>query len=201
MIERNVSLKDFIGIYDNYVSNQDCEQAIKFFNDKQKFNQTMNRVASENADGIVKKDAQFFAEPHNVEIWSDTLKPLIFNFDTALKHYENNTGIKNVYGNKDFSYTNFKIQKTLPSEGYHVWHIEHTTGFNNSNRILSYIIYLNDVEEGGETEFLHQSVRVKPKKNRIVIFPATFPYLHRGNPPLKGEKYIFTSWMLAPYND
>ena len=31
MIERNVSLKDFISIYDNYVSNQDCEQAIKFF--------------------------------------------------------------------------------------------------------------------------------------------------------------------------
>ena len=28
----------------------------------------MTRIASENADGIVKKDAQFFAEPHNVEV-------------------------------------------------------------------------------------------------------------------------------------
>ena len=146
MIERNVSLKDFIGIYDNYVSNQDCEQAIKFFNDKQKFNKTMTRIASENADGVFKKDAQFFAEAHNVEVWSDTLKPLIFNFDLALKHYEKNTGIKDVYGKKDFNYTNFKIQKTLPGEGYHVWHIEHTNGFDYSNRVISYIIYLNDVE-------------------------------------------------------
>ena len=56
-------------------------------------------------------------------------------------------------------------------------------------------VYLNDVEEGGETEFLHQSVRVKPKKGRIVIWPAAFPYVHRGNQPLSGEKYLLTSWI------
>lgn len=63
-------------------------------------------------------------------------------------------------------------------------------------RLATAICYLNDVEEGGETEFLHQSVRVQPKRGRIVIWPAGFPYLHRGNPPLAGEKYILTSWMM-----
>ena len=58
-----------------------------------------------------------------------------------------------------------------------------------------YSIYLNTVEEGGETEFLYQSQRVKPVKGRIVIWPAGFPYVHRGNPPLSGEKYIVTSWI------
>ena len=58
-----------------------------------------------------------------------------------------------------------------------------------------YTIYLNDVEEGGETEFLHQSVRVKPKTGRIVFWPAGYPFVHRGNPPLKGEKYIMTGWL------
>ena len=53
-----------------------------------------------------------------------------------------------------------------------------------------------DIEEGGETEFLHFSKRVKPKTGRIVIWPAAFPYVHRGNPPLAGEKYILTSWMM-----
>ena len=38
-------------------------------------------------------------------------------------------------------------------------------------------------------------VRVR-KKGRIVIWPAGFPYVHRGNPPLKHEKYILTSWMM-----
>jgi hypothetical protein len=54
------------------------------------------------------------------------------------------------------------------------------------------------VEEGGETEFLHQSIRAKPVKGRCVIWPAAFPYVHRGNPPLQGEKYIMTSWMMLP---
>ena len=89
-----------------------------------------------------------------------------------------------------------KIQKTLPTEGYHVWHVEHGSGYKNEPRALVYSVYLNDVKEGGETEFLHQSVRVKPKKGRIVIWPAGFPYVHRGNPPLSGKKYILTSWMM-----
>jgi hypothetical protein len=76
-----------------------------------------------------------------------------------------------------------------------VWHVEHGEGFANEPRAFVYSVYLNDVEEGGETEFLHFSKRVKPKTGRIVIWPAGFPYVHRGNPPLSGEKYIITSWM------
>ena len=53
-----------------------------------------------------------------------------------------------------------------------------------------------NIDRDWETEFLNQSTRVKPKKGRIAIWPAGFPYVHRGNPPLKGEKYILTSWML-----
>jgi hypothetical protein len=96
----------------------------------------------------------------------------------------------------DFKYTNLKIQKTLPTEGYHIWHLEHNKGFNNEPRAFVFSVYLNDVDEGGETEFLHFAKRVKPKTGRIVIWPAAFPYVHRGNPPLSGEKYIITSWMM-----
>ena len=37
---------------------------------------------------------------------------------------------------------------------------------------------------------------IKPKTGRIVIWPAGFPYVHRGNSPLSGKKYILTSWMM-----
>ena len=63
-----------------------------------------------------------------------------------------------------------------------------------TRRVLVNMMYLNDVDEGGETEFLYQSMRVQPKKGRVVIWPAGFTHTHRGNPPLAGEKYIATAW-------
>ena len=105
------------------------------------------------------------------------------------------SGFQNVTINNEnvFEFTALKLQKTLPTEGYHIWHLEHSPMQMDSNRAFVFSIYLNDVEEGGETEFLHFSKRVKPTTGRIVIWPAAFPYLHRGNPPLSGEKYILTS--------
>ena len=106
------------------------------------------------------------------------------------------TNVKEYVGVNELQYTTLKIQKTLPKQGYHIWHVEHGPTYDNMKRVLAFTIYLNDIEEGGETEFLNQSIRVKPKTGRIVIWPAGFPYVHRGNPPLEGEKYILTSWLL-----
>ena len=127
------------------------------------------------------------------------------NFDIAFQNYLTMTGAKEAYCVDQFFYTCLKLKKTLRTpfhtknftEGYHAWHIEHGKGFDNEPRAFVFSIYLNDVEEGGETEFLHFSKRVKPKAGRIVIWPAGFPYVHRGNPPLSGDgKYILTSWMM-----
>jgi hypothetical protein len=195
MSERTVNISNFIGTYDNYISDADCNKAIELFEQQNKFKNTINRLAFEQAPITQKQDQQFFAAANNINVWWEELKPMILNFDQALKHYQDNTGIKTCYS--ELYYTDLKIQKTLPTEGYHVWHIEHDRGFANEPRVLVFSIYLNDVAEGGETEFLHFSKRVKSTKGRICIFPAGFPYLHRGNPPLSGEKYILTSWLLC----
>ena len=84
-----------------------------------------------------------------------------------------------------------QIQKTMPSQGYHVWHCERNSG-NSNNRVLSWILYLNDVEDGGETEFIHYSKRFKPVAGSLVVFPAHFTHVHRGNPPLTDTKYVAT---------
>ena len=90
----------------------------------------------------------------------------------------------------------FKVQKTSPTEGYHVWHIEHGPHVSDAqNRIMAYTLYLNDIEEGGETEFLIQSLRVKPKQGTLVLWPAGYTHIHRGNPPLSKDKYIITGWL------
>ena len=195
MNEKTVNITNFIGVYDNYITEQECNKAIKLYEEQNKFNNTVNRIGGESASILQKQDQQFFAAPNNIDVWWEYLKPMMVNFDIAWNHYVKNTGADNAYG-VPFHFTDLKIQKTLPTEGYHVWHIEHGKGFHNEARSFVFSIYLNDVEEGGETEFLHFSKRVKPKTGRIVIWPAGFPYVHRGNPPLAGEKYILTSWMM-----
>ena len=197
MQEKKNSIKDFIGIYDGYIPDQACDEAIELFNKYEEFNKIFSRFSSEGATQDFKNDKQLFCSPEYLtdqEFNVNKLKLLMINFDIALKHYYTETNIKK-YTAEDIITDHVKIQKTMPSQGYHVWHIEHGKGRENEKRVLVYSIYLNTVKKGGETEFLYQSQRVKPVKGRIVIWPAGFPYVHRGNPPLSGEKYILTSWI------
>jgi hypothetical protein len=195
MIQRTQQIENFIGIYDNYILPEECNKAIKLYENQNKFNNTFDRMIFEKQSILQKQDKQFFAENNNIDVWWESLKPMIINFEMAWENYKKNTGAGDAYGTP-FYFTSLKIQKTLPTEGYHVWHVEHQKGYENEPRAFVFSIYLNDIEEGGETEFLHFSKRVKPKTGRIVIWPAGFPYVHRGNPPLSGEKYILTSWMM-----
>ena len=196
MQKKEVNINNFIGVYDGYITEEECKKAIKLFEQQNTFEKTMNRQSYEKASVLYKQDQQLFMNHENITVWHEDLKVMIANFDMALKEYLNRTDIQEFH--PQFHYTTMKIQKTLPKEGYHIWHTEWGPGmgYEGLQRALVYSIYLNDVEEGGETEFLHFSQRVQPKTGRIVIWPAAFPYVHRGNPPLSGEKYMLTSWLL-----
>ncbi|MCB1582279.1 MAG: 2OG-Fe(II) oxygenase [Marinicella sp.] len=94
------------------------------------------------------------------------------------------------------------IQKYNKNEGgYFYYHSEiypHPRDPSNDalHRTLLWMFYLNDVEEGGETEFYFQNFKSKPKQGSLVIAPAGFTHTHRGNMPISSDKYIFTSWVL-----
>lgn len=69
-------------------------------------------------------------------------------------------------------------------------------------RVATLIMYLNDVEEGGQTIFPDIGLAVSPCKGNAVYFsyfnslgqidPLT---LHGGAPVIQGEKWIATKWM------
>ncbi|WP_445366244.1 2OG-Fe(II) oxygenase [Microbulbifer sp. ANSA001] len=83
--------------------------------------------------------------------------------------------------------------------GYPYWHSEVFPQMPHNealHRVLLFMFYLNDVDEGGHTEFHYQNKTVKPKAGRMVIAPAGFTHTHRGNIPKSGDKYILTSWVL-----
>jgi hypothetical protein len=92
-----------------------------------------------------------------------------------------------------YFHLNCKFQRTRPGEGFHQWHYEN--GGEVPYRKLVTMLYLNTVQEGGETEFLYLQRRIQPRQGLLLVFPAGFTHTHRGNPPLSGTKYILTSWL------
>ncbi|WP_026355083.1 2OG-Fe(II) oxygenase [Massilia niastensis] len=92
------------------------------------------------------------------------------------------------------------LQKYLKgSGGYHHWHSEiypQNASCESLHRVLLWQFYLNDIEEGGETEFLYQGRKIAPRKGRLVIAPAGFTHTHKGHVATSGDKYIATSWIL-----
>lgn len=61
-------------------------------------------------------------------------------------------------------------------------------------RIISAIWYLNDVLEGGETEFPYQKVTVRPRQGSLILFPSGWLHPHRAVPPRSGPKYGVVGW-------
>jgi hypothetical protein len=199
-VKKTHSIEDFVGIFDGYLDDKICNEAIQHYENQKKLNKTLKRSEYQSPDVTKYNDETLLLTGETLEIWQGALRTLMINFELALREYLKETQILSFCGVNDLNFTTVKIQKTKPGQGYHAWHIEKNGHSEMFNRVLAYTIYLNDVEEAGETEFLFQKKRVKPKTGRIAIWPAGFPYVHRGNPPLKEEKYIITSWMLAMPN-
>lgn len=88
----------------------------------------------------------------------------------------------------------FNIQRYLPNEGYFAAHSEHGPTENMSRRILGWMIYLNDVKNGGETYFTFQKRKYKAKQGDMLIWPAGFTHTHHGIVSKKETKYILTGW-------
>jgi hypothetical protein len=197
--KQNYRINNFIGIFDNYMPDMIIDNIVKWFKIEEERKNIYNRLQAENCSNVFKKDETVFLDFIENAGWMQKIPGLVENFFQVIKIYTKEIPIQHYLNYKDLDFNQMRVQKTLPGGGYHVWHIEASDTVEMLKRVLTFTIYLNEVEEGGETEFLYQSVRVKPVKGRIVIWPASFPFVHRGNPPLSNEKYILTSWLSGRY--
>ena len=88
------------------------------------------------------------------------------------------------------------VQKYIPGQCFKTWHCERMSNNPQSiRRVLVFMTYLNTVDDGGETEFYYQKIKVKPVKGKTLIWPAEWTHTHRGLPSPTQEKYIVTGWM------
>tara|TARA_B100000902_G_C27267967_1_gene894677 strand:+ start:930 stop:1541 length:612 start_codon:yes stop_codon:yes gene_type:complete len=189
---------DFIGIF---YSDINCSQYIDFHKRSDEANNIIRRRNVNVENNEPQKRAQLVQD--DLVTIDTTSHMLNFNRNVPLLSDYNNLTSQamdlyvqrwNSVANFDFQQAYMNIQKTSKSQGYHVWHYEDGP-YANNRRMFATMLYLNDVEEGGETEFLYQSLRVKPERGKFLIWPAQWMHTHRGNPPLSGEKYIITSWI------
>ena len=96
--------------------------------------------------------------------------------------------------------TGYNMQRTEPGQQF-VWHTDFSAECDrNRIRTATFIWYLNDIEEGGQTEFTN-GISVQPKTGRLLMFPADFSVIHRGVSPVSQTKYIVTGWFWQAIRD
>ena len=76
--------------------------------------------------------------------------------------------------------------------GFKTWHNERG-GIKTSKRILVFMTYLNNVENGG-TEFKNFNLTTPAKKGLTLIWPTDWPWIHKGQISHTKEKHIITGW-------
>tara|TARA_Y200000002_G_scaffold213023_2_gene175832 strand:+ start:7352 stop:7945 length:594 start_codon:yes stop_codon:yes gene_type:complete len=190
------NIENFIGVFDNVFDEQYCKSIIDHFEKLNNFHKTQKRADITGHPAIEQQNDVYYPIGENDSTFISANDSFLLEFNLKLqdcyklyaKKYPILDGMMKHRLNLDV-----KLQKTIPGEGYHVWHCEHD-GVPFGKRLFLVILYLNEVS-GGETEFLYQHKRVAPKTGRLMICPSGFTHTHRGNPPLDGLKYILNGWI------
>lgn len=188
-------MADYILEIEDVVSKEFCQDVIS------RYEKSDGKIIGATVGGVdpkIKKstDLPISSEEHRSE-WQDVI-------DTVGDCVVNALGDYQLYVDAEGLDRSSSIHKTINSaaiglpqiqrtdtNGFYTWHHD---GY--LNRILTYILYLNDIEEGvgGTTEFLCGKT-IQPKAGKLVLFPANFAYIHRGTKLKKGTKYLLTNFV------
>ena len=192
-------MTDFIYEIKNSIPDELCDDIINMYELEE------NKYGGLVFSGLRKdiKDTTDLLMPKNEKKWEKVEKILYNTLTIGFAEYMNHIN-KSEYISKntrhnvlesDKSYINdFMIQKYEKCKGKYVYHSDFSADFEKkAYRVITFIWYLNNVTEGGETEFWG-NYTIKPEKGKLVFFPASWCYPHRGKMPISDDKYIITNW-------
>ncbi len=178
IFEKQDALPDFL-----------CDEMVARF-EANKADQYAGRVgAAMNSNTILKKTTDVIAS--GKEHWKDVDNNLFRSLAMALKEF------KEIYpyfsDMSRFKDMGYNLQRYKEGEYYH-WHVDSDNEALASRQLVA-LWSLNDVEEGGETDFIFQQASVTPKKGTLMLFPPFWTHEHRAGVIKKGVKYIATTWI------
>jgi len=203
-----MKFKDTIGYFENAFSDEECDAVLERF---ERAKELKLEYAGQSSSGIneeVKSSIDFDILTSPIEDDVTFGYGVIQKFNEIVvdqylgefpKQDEHVPG-SDLFFAQTF-YELLQVQEYPQTTGhYNAWHAE-TGNHEMSRRLFSFLLYLNDVEEGGETDFLYveddngEMLTIKPKKGTLIVHPASFPYIHRGRTPVSSNKIILTTWL------
>jgi hypothetical protein len=198
-----LNLENYFYINKNSISKELCNDIIHMFEEDS------NRYEGVTAGGIQKnvKDTLDLQIPKNANSkWSKTreflekeleknIKNYVKNINDAMETCEESSSNKYKVFNNFVTFDTIQMQRYTKQKGRYVYHQDFSADWTNKKyRVITFLWYLNDVYEGGETEFW-TTYKVKPEAGKLLFFPATWTYPHRGMMPISNDKYIITGWL------
>lgn len=178
-----------IHIVDSFLSVGECNTLMKAIDNNS--DKTYSGQVGRGLDETIKCSTDVMA----LDVCSDKFIRLLYKkvdaeIDNYIAKYISNSDGESLTG--DLVFDSMQIQRYTKNKGhYNGEHFE--VSANQPNRFVSWLFYLNTVEEGGETEFPLLNVKSKAIQGRLVIFPSGFTHIHKGNMPISEDKYIMTA--------
>ena len=198
-----MKIKDAIGIFDNVFTEAECKDLINILEEAKINGETYKGESGQGGDTQIKKSTDFNILLNKKYSYASSSVMGKFNNTLSNEYLDNFPGVEDYYHHRIVNgktyYPLLQIQKYDKGSGhYNTWHVEQED-LRTSERVFVFILYLNDVEEGGETGFLIKEdgeyIKVKPKTGRLIIHPASWPFIHKGFKPESSDKYILTTWL------
>ena len=162
-----------------------CDQLIEYHNNNMEY-KTKGSTARGQGKGKVSTDVPIYTASQNA-IANMYISEIFNKVEDYLKKYGMYQMIKVTIKEP------INLQHYAPNEGFFDWHCERGS-HQSHQRALVFMTYLNDVNDGGETEFHFQQMKVKAVKGKTVIWPTDFTHLHRCITSPTEHKYIATGW-------
>lgn len=183
-------MKNFISLYKNVVSPKNCKSIIDWFEENP---QHHHKGVLGDAELNPKKKKSTDLSLGSQSLKAPILQPLDIALSTCLDHYQEEYDFL-----KDVSLwcmeEYFIIKRYYPNEGYYIKHCENTGLPRSERRMLTWMLYLNDVEDGGGTSFPTQELEFDARCGDMVIWPAYWTHPHHGIVSPTQTKYIVSGW-------
>jgi len=186
----------FIGSWN--IENDDlCKEIINYFEENKKLHQ--KGVIALGVDQAKKKTTDITINPNDLkndkfECFNNYINELHKCF---VDYQDQWPFMKGIIKNVDIGA--FNIQKYSKGDHFSYVHTERGS-IDTLHRVFAWMTYLNDVDDGGKTNFAHYDIKIKPEIGKTLIWPAEWTHAHSGEILNNGEKYIITGWMNFPYN-